>query len=78
MTSCGQVPGGWQASGTATNHGAAAADFTVTVFFTTPRDTVIGTGDTHVYIRANATTKWNVTSKFAAAPSTHCVLRGVG
>jgi len=78
LTSCGQVPGGWRASGTAANHGATAADYTVTVFFTTPRDTVIGTGGSRVHIDADATVEWSVTGEFAADATTQCVLRGVG
>lgn len=78
LTACGQAPGGWRASGTATNHGAKPADFTVTVFFATPRDTVIGTGDARVHIDAGAIATWNVTGKFTAAPGTQCILRGVG
>jgi hypothetical protein len=78
LTGCGQVSGGWRASGAATNHTSTAVDYTVTVFFTTARDTVIGTGDTKVHVDADATARWNVTSRFAAASGTQCVVRGVG
>ena len=78
LTACGQIDGGWQAAGTATNHEDTPADYAITVFFTTPHDTVIGTGNAHVHIGADSTAKWTVAGKFAAADGTECVLRGVG
>jgi hypothetical protein len=78
IASCAQISGGWRASGTATNSTSKAVDYTVTVFFTTPRDTVIGTGDTRVHVAPDSSTQWTAAGKFTAAPSTRCVLRGVG
>jgi len=78
LTSCHQVPGGWTASGTATNTVSTPVDYTIVVFFTTKSATVIGTGSTRVYVRGKAHQQWAVTKRFIAAPSTVCVLRGVG
>jgi hypothetical protein len=78
LTSCHQVPRGWTASGTATNPVSAAVDYTIEVFFTTQSATVIGTGNTRVYVPGKAHQQWAVTKRFTAAPSTVCVLRGVG
>jgi hypothetical protein len=78
LTSCHQAPGGWMASGTATNPAGTAADYTIAVFFTTKSATVIGTGSTRVRVPGKAHQQWAVTKRFTAAPSTVCVLRGVG
>jgi hypothetical protein len=77
ITSCGKADGGWQASGLAANASAGPADYTITVFFTTPGDTVIGTGVTRVHVAAKAKATWQVISTFHPAPTTNCILRGV-
>jgi hypothetical protein len=78
LTSCTNTPGGWQASGMATNPAASPTVYTITVFFTTASATVIGTGATQVHVENGASQPWTVTGNFAPAPSTLCVLRGVG
>lgn len=78
LSSCTRATGGWQAGGTAANGSTTPADYTVTVFFITSGDTVIGTGKTHVQVPPRATRPWKVAAQFAAAPTTLCVLRGVG
>lgn len=78
LTACQKVTGGWQAAGTATNHASEAADYTITVFFTTSGATVIGTGDAHVHVDAGKSADWTATGTFTAPPTTQCVVRGVG
>lgn len=78
LTTCAKAPGGWRAAGTATNPGHGPADYTITVFFTTSSDTVIGTGATHLHVSAGRQAPWKVTGRFTPAPATGCVLRGVG
>lgn len=78
IASCASAPGGWQATGTAANHSASPASYTVTVFFTTVGDTVIGSGATRVRVPGQATRPWSVIAHFTPAPRTLCVLRGVG
>ena len=41
--SCNAVEGGWAATGVITNPGPKKGSYTVTVYFTTPTATVIGT-----------------------------------
>ena len=78
LAACEKADGGWKASGTATNPGGDAVDYTVTVFFTTDKGTVLGTADTTLTIAPGEKKPWNVTAKLTPAPTTTCVLRGVG
>jgi hypothetical protein len=78
LTSCAKVSDGWEASGVATNPASSETEYTITVFFTTASATVIGTGDTHVQVGPGSSQPWTVTGNFVPAPSTLCVLRGVG
>jgi hypothetical protein len=78
MSSCAATAGGWGAGGTALNAGKTAADYTITVFFTTDHATVIGSAQTHVTVPPGAKQNWQVSSKFTAPAKTLCVLRGVG
>lgn len=78
MTGCDAADGGWSASGTAKNSGDAGRTYTITVFFTTDGGTVLGTGDTEVTIEAGESADWEVVAELTPAPTTLCVLRGVG
>jgi hypothetical protein len=78
MTSCVATPAGWKAGGTVTNDGAKPADYTITVFFTTNKATVIDNARTQLTVAAGKTARWTAAKDFAAAPGTLCVLRGVG
>jgi hypothetical protein len=78
LSSCKATPGGWGASGTASNPGPSNADYAITVFFTTDHATVIGTAATRVHVAAGGSEQWSVTTKLHAPASTLCVLRGVG
>jgi hypothetical protein len=78
ISTCKSAGDGWQASGTATNPSAKQTAYTVTVFFTTPGGTVIGTGQTTVTVKPKDHRPWTVSATFHAAPQTRCVLRGVG
>ncbi|GAA5199396.1 hypothetical protein GCM10023322_74950 [Rugosimonospora acidiphila] len=79
LSSCGSTHGGWRAAGSASNPGAKdSRNYTITVFFTTSRGTVIGTGQTQVAVEPDADQQWTVTGAFHPAPDTRCVLRGVG
>jgi uncharacterized lipoprotein YajG len=78
LAACEKADGGWQASGTATNPGGDPADYTVTVFFTTDKGTVLGTADTKVTVAPGEKKPWTVAAHLTPAPTTRCVLRGVG
>lgn len=78
LTTCEEAEGGWQSSGTVTNLGTDARDYTITVFFTTDGGTVIGVGDTSVSVAAGESEDWSITAALTPAPKTVCVLRGVG
>ncbi|WP_127473919.1 hypothetical protein [Microbacterium sulfonylureivorans] len=78
LTTCEEAEGGWRASGTASNSGTSTKDYTITVFFTTEGGTVIGAGDTELSVAAGESSEWSVTGELTPAPTTNCVLRGVG
>ncbi|MGA0568336.1 hypothetical protein ACO2Q7_13465 [Rathayibacter sp. KR2-224] len=78
MTACKATTAGWKAGGTVTNDGKQAADYTITVFFTTKSATVINTAQTHVTVPAGKTQNWTASKDFVATPGTLCVLSGVG
>ena len=78
MTSCKAAPGGWQASGTVSNPGTTTVDYTITVFFTTAKATVIDSAQTKVSVDPGAKKSWSAIKKFGAASQMLCVLRGVG
>jgi hypothetical protein len=78
MTSCEAAPGGWAAAGTVTNSGKTAVDYTITVFFTTTKATVIDSAQTKVSVDPGSKKSWTATKKFGAASQMLCVLRGVG
>lgn len=78
IESCEGADAGWKAAGTAANTGAEDVDYTITVFFTTDGGTVIGTGDTTVSVAPGASEAWEITAELTPAPTTLCVLRGVG
>jgi hypothetical protein len=78
LTSCKRIAGGWGASGTAANPGTKPVDYTITIFFTTAKATVVSTGATHITVDPGDTQHWTVNKKFAANPKMLCVLRGVG
>jgi hypothetical protein len=78
LSSCKRITGGWGASGTATNPGTTSVDYTITIFFTTSKATVVSTGATHITVDPGDTQTWTVQRKFIAQPKTLCVLRGVG
>jgi hypothetical protein len=78
LTSCAPTAGGWEASGVAANPVQNPTDYTITVFFTTATDTVIGTGATRVHLDGASNLPWTVAGTFTPAPATRCVLRGVG
>ncbi|WP_345801293.1 hypothetical protein AAIB33_17830 [Microbacterium sp. AZCO] len=78
VSACEAADGGWSASGTARNPGDADTAYTITIFFTTDGGTVIGTGETKVDVAAGESEDWTVTAQLTPAPTTLCVLRGVG
>ncbi|MFP3466408.1 hypothetical protein [Leifsonia sp. SIMBA_070] len=78
LQGCSEAQGGWQATGTAVNHGKKASTSVITVFFTTESATVIGTAQTTVSVKPGGTEKWTAKGDFVGAPKTLCVLRGVG
>lgn len=77
MKQCTAEPGGWKATGTASNPHHTSTTYTITVFFTTSSATVINTQHTKITVAPNSTTKWTVSKKFTAPAKTRCVLTGV-
>lgn len=78
IDTCASSDGGWKAVGTAKNPTKADVTYTISIFFTTDKGTVIGTGKTKVAVSAGATRDWTVSSRLTPAPDTRCILRGVG
>ena len=78
VSTCEKVDGGWKAEGSAMNDTDDPVDLTVTIFFTSDRGTVLGTGDTKVSVKPKSSADWAVTSKLTPTEKTLCVLRGVG
>lgn len=77
ITACTASDGGWSAKGTASNDSQKPKDFTITIFFTTPKATVLHTESTTVKVDAGKQADWAIDAKFTAPEGTHCVLRGV-
>jgi hypothetical protein len=78
ISDCERDGEGWKASGTALNPDDKAIEYTITVFFTTDKATVIGTGDTKVSVPPGESADWEIRADLTPAPETLCVLRGVG
>jgi len=78
VSTCEKADDGWKAAGTAKNDTDDPVELTVTVFFTTDKGTVLGTGDTKVAVKPQSSADWTVTSKLTPTAKTVCVLRGVG
>jgi hypothetical protein len=78
VTKCAPTADGWAASGIARNRTGEAVSYTITVFFTTPTTTVIGTGSDRVSVKPHGRSSWQVHARFTPAKNTRCVLRGVG
>ena len=80
LTQCGATDGGWGASGTAKNPSStSAADYKITVYFTTPHATVINFATTKVSVAAGGSQTWAASQKFALPQGTQlvCVLRAI-
>ncbi|HLY34689.1 MAG TPA: hypothetical protein VKQ07_09160 [Jatrophihabitantaceae bacterium] len=77
MGSCTGDQNSWRAAGTATNAAGASVTFEVTVFFTTPRATVLSSATTKVTAAAHDRAPWSATSRFRTGGAVRCVLRGV-
>jgi hypothetical protein len=78
LASCVAAPGGWSASGTASNPGTASKTYAINVFFTNGGGTVVGVAATHVTVAPGKSAKWTTSAQIAAANGLSCVLRGVG
>lgn len=77
IRACGTHGGHPTASGTATNRTSAERTYTITVFFTTDRATVIGYARTGVTVASHRSSDWTARSDMTGA-GVRCVLRGVG
>jgi hypothetical protein len=77
VTSCHAISGGWEASGTASNPGAGPVTYQITIFFTTPRATVLDYAAASVAVQPGKTGGWTAEQHFATVPGILCVLRGV-
>lgn len=78
ITACERGGDGWKASGTARNSADEDTSYTITVFFTTDKATVLGTGDTTVKVPAGESAEWEIRADLTPASEMRCVLRGVG
>jgi len=75
LAGCTATSAGGQAAGTVTAPRAAA--YTITVFFTTSKATVVGYAITTVHATPGRATPWQASSDFRAPHGMRCVLRGV-
>jgi hypothetical protein len=78
ISACVREGDGWKAMGTARNPGNEDTGYTITVFFTNDKATVLGTGDTMVKVSAGKGAHWSVRADLTPASGMRCVLRGVG
>ena len=78
VSDCSQAGKGWKAAGKATNPSDKPLDYTLTVFFTSDKATVLNTADTSVKVEPGKTAEWTIQKDFPATAKTLCVLRGVG
>ena len=78
VTDCSKTAKGWKAAGKATNPTDKPLDYTLTVFFTSDKATVLNTADTTVKVDPGKSANWTVQKDFPTTPKTLCVLRGVG
>jgi hypothetical protein len=77
LADCSTTPNGATASGLVTRPGNTAADYTITVFFTTSHATVLNYAKTTVRAEPGKPAAWSVTKEFSAPQDLRCVLRGV-
>lgn len=80
LTKCGATEGGWGASGTATNPSPTqAADYTISIFFTTVHATVIDFATAKINVAPGSTQNWTASQKFGIPSGTqlYCVMRAV-
>ena len=77
MTGCAASSTGWRAGGDVTNSSKHAANYTITVFFTSPHATVLNYGRTTVSISSGATKHWSIDAALPGTKQARCVLRGV-
>lgn len=77
ITACHAIAGGWAATGTAANPGTSPGNYQITVFFTTPRATVLDYATVAVVVQPGKTAQWTAEQRFATVPGMICVLRGV-
>ena len=75
LAGCTAASAGGQAAGTVTAPRAAA--YTITVFFTTSKATVVGYAITTVHATPGRATPWQASGHFRAPHGMRCVLRGV-
>lgn len=75
LAGCTAASAGGQATGTVTAPRAAA--YSITVFFTTSKATVVGYATTTVHATSGRVTPWQASGHFRAPHGMRCVLRGV-
>jgi hypothetical protein len=77
IVSCRSVSGGWEASGIATNPLGNSHRYVLTVYFTDPSATVLGSGRTSVEVPGGSSRTWHVIARLSATLPVRCVLAGV-
>jgi hypothetical protein len=77
QTKCAAVPGGWGASGTATNPGKKNVTYKIVVHFTTTKATTLDYGQVLVPVKAGKTEPWAVTKQFHAQKQMLCPMPGI-
>jgi hypothetical protein len=77
MTTCKGDASSWSAGGTASNTTSSPVTYAVTVFFTSPKATVLSSASADVTTPAHKTVAWSAASHFHSGGPIRCVLRGV-
>ena len=77
LTGCAAVSGGWKASGTLKNPGAAEVAAVIVVLFTDAQARAVDSATAEVRVSAGRTGTWSATRAFRAPEGTRCVLRAV-
>ena len=77
QTKCAAIPGGWSASGTATNPGKKEVTYKILVHFTTTKATTLDYGQALVPVKPGKTVPWTVKKRFRAAKQMLCPMPGI-
>ncbi|MGH3381795.1 MAG: hypothetical protein ACRDP6_44420 [Actinoallomurus sp.] len=77
QTKCAAVPGGWSASGTATNPGKKDVTYKIVVHFTTTKATTLDYAQVLVPVKPGKTVPWTAKKQFHAQKKMLCPMPGI-